>query len=98
MDQGRRFLVPLFEMYGVDLVLNGHDHIYERSYKDGVYYLITGGGGAGLYSINVAPNPYQQVARAVHHYATIDVESNMLTVAAVGVDGKEVRSIHNPGL
>ena len=89
MDQGRRFLVPLFEMYGVDLVLNGHDHIYERSYKDGVYYLITGGGGAGLYSINVAPNPYQQVARAVHHYATIDVESSMLTVAAVGVDGEE---------
>ena len=38
-------LVPLFEQYGVDVVFNGHDHHYERSYKDGVYYIVTGGGG-----------------------------------------------------
>ncbi|MCK4236104.1 MAG: metallophosphoesterase [Candidatus Krumholzibacteria bacterium] len=27
----RKTIVPLFERYGVDVVFNGHDHIYERS-------------------------------------------------------------------
>lgn len=54
---------PLFEEYGVDVVFDGHDHIYERSlymdeYADtfgtpgadgkGTYYIMTGGGGATL--------------------------------------------------
>ncbi len=54
---------PLFEEYGVDVVFDGHDHIWERSsymdeYSDtfgapgpdgkGTYYIMTGGGGATL--------------------------------------------------
>ncbi|HEV7733729.1 MAG TPA: metallophosphoesterase [Candidatus Binatia bacterium] len=54
---------PLFEEYGVNVVFDGHDHIYERSlfmdqYTDaagntgsdgkGTYYIMTGGGGATL--------------------------------------------------
>ncbi len=27
----RQFFVPLFDKYGVDLVINGHNHIYERN-------------------------------------------------------------------
>ena len=41
-------MVPLLEKYDVDIVFNGHDHHYERSYKDGVYYIVTGGGGSDL--------------------------------------------------
>ncbi len=45
-----RHLVPLFEKYGVDLVLLGHDHVYGRSTDvNGVHYLISGGGGSSLY-------------------------------------------------
>ncbi|OQY65170.1 MAG: hypothetical protein B6D46_14615 [Polyangiaceae bacterium UTPRO1] len=53
---------PIFEQYGVDIVFLGHDHVYERSRAvddyvvgggsgpDGrrTYYVMTGGGGAGL--------------------------------------------------
>ncbi|MCK5832411.1 metallophosphoesterase [bacterium] len=40
-------LEPLLIEYGVDLVLQGHDHMYERvSPQSGVYYVVTGGGGA----------------------------------------------------
>ena len=55
---------PLFEFYGVDIVFDGHDHIYERTkYIDdyvgtgigstgqdglGTTYIMTGGGGATL--------------------------------------------------
>jgi len=40
----RSQLVPLMERYGVDACFSGHTHEYERGYKNGVYYCITGGG------------------------------------------------------
>ncbi|NLP09735.1 hypothetical protein GX408_04970, partial [bacterium] len=43
--KARTHLVPLFETYGVDMVFNGHTHDYERGFLNGVYYIITGGGG-----------------------------------------------------
>jgi 3',5'-cyclic AMP phosphodiesterase CpdA len=51
--------VPLFERYGVDLVLSGHDHNYQR-FKEyrGVRYVVHGGGGAPLYSIRRCPASY----------------------------------------
>lgn len=45
----RTYLAPLMATYGVDVVFNGHDHHYERSYTavtDDVTYIVTGGGGA----------------------------------------------------
>jgi hypothetical protein len=87
LDQLRRFIMPLFEIYGVDLVLNGHDHLYERSQVNGVTYVVTGGGGAPLYAIDSSENPHQQVAVSENHYATIDVSRTSLTLTAIGVDG-----------
>lgn|GEM_PF-486298 len=88
VDQGQRFLMPLFEMYGVDLVLNGHDHIYERSAKDGVTYVVTGGGGAPLYQINSAENRYQQVAKSTNHYLAIDVTAAKMEATAIDAEGE----------
>lgn len=93
LDEGRRFLVPLFEMYHVDLVLGGHDHLYERSAKDGVTYLVTGGGGAPLYKINSAPNPYQQVAISTHHYVALDIDAQAIALSAIDRDGAVIDSI-----
>ena len=54
-----RQLVPLYEKYKVDIVWVGHIHTYERTWpirkdrvdeKNGVIYIQTGGGGAGLES------------------------------------------------
>jgi len=44
----RQTLIPLFEEYGIDIVFTGHDHDYERSFCGGIYYIVTGGGGAPL--------------------------------------------------
>ncbi len=90
VDQGQRFLMPLFEMYGVDLVLNGHDHLYERSEKDGVTYVVTGGGGAPLYQINSAENRYQQVAKSINHYLAVDVSPGKMDVTAIDADGEVI--------
>lgn len=43
------YLVPLFEQPGIDFVFSGRNHQYERSYKDGFYYIVAIGGGAFLY-------------------------------------------------
>jgi hypothetical protein len=39
-------LTPIFEKYGVNLVLSGHDHVYERfKPENGSYYLLLGNSG-----------------------------------------------------
>ena len=76
------YLVPLFEAYGVDMVFSGHDHFYESSFKDGVHYVVTGGGGAPLRAINVNPNPYQIYAESTLHHCVIDVTGESLTLSA----------------
>lgn len=42
----RTTLQPLFEKYGVNLVLSGHDHVYQRlQAPDGIYYFVVGNSG-----------------------------------------------------
>jgi PKD repeat protein len=80
-------LVPLFEQYGVDMVFCGHDHIYERSYKNGIYYFVTGGGGAELYSWGKTSNPYRQFSKSAYHHITVDIDGNTATIKARTNDG-----------
>src|SRR5690349_15916640 len=43
--------VPVIEAHKVALVINGHDHYYERFLSpNDVTYVVTGGGGASLYA------------------------------------------------
>jgi hypothetical protein len=44
-------LVPLFERYGVRLVLSGHVHGFEHFERNGVHYVVDGGGGALTYDL-----------------------------------------------
>ena len=41
----------LFEKYGVRAVFSGHDHIYHRTLRNGVYYIISAGAGASIYDL-----------------------------------------------
>jgi len=47
--EAQRFLHPLFVKYPPRAVICGHDHLYYRTTRDGVTYLVTGGGGAPPY-------------------------------------------------
>lgn len=49
------------ERAGVDVILNGHDHTYERVEADGVRQFIVGTGGRSLYPFTQAPLPATQV-------------------------------------
>jgi len=54
----------------VDIVFNGHDHSYERSYVNGVFYIVTGGGGAPLYEQERA-SPYSLVFHSAYHFCRL---------------------------
>lgn len=42
----RKLLMPIFEKYGVNVVLSGHEHLYERfKPEDGIYFFIVGNSG-----------------------------------------------------
>jgi uncharacterized protein (TIGR03382 family) len=77
----RSDLVPLFERFGVAIVLSGHDHDYERSTVGGVKYVVTGGGGAPLYT--VAGGSWTEVSASAYHYCILDIEGAKLHFRAV---------------
>jgi hypothetical protein len=85
---------PIFEQYGVDLVVNGHDHYYQRTYSignyaeeptRGVYHLISGGGGAGTYPI--VPKIHAASRKQIHHVTVMDVQDDRIVGRAIDIDG-----------
>jgi len=83
--------VPLFEEHGVDLVLNGHDHNYQRFRHAGVTYIVTGGGGAPLYDLEQCDDDHPERLAGndeTRHYVTLLGSPRALRVTAVDEDGE----------
>jgi hypothetical protein len=81
----------LAERYGVDLVLNGHEHSYERTTPiHGTTYVITGGGGADLYGVDA--QRFSAAAASAHHYVVFSLDGGTLSGRAVAVDGRTIDS------
>ena len=87
--------VPLFERFGVDLVLNGHDHNYQRfAAVKGVTYVVSGGGGnSNLYPLEECPESYPERlvgnARA-HHFLLVEGSSRRLSLRAITDGGRVI--------
>lgn len=81
----RQNVAALFRKHKVTAVFAGHDHLYERGEKDGVRYIISGGGGAPLYKPRRSPHSATTVVESVHHFveAKVDGKSVMFTVRRV---------------
>ncbi|MCS7131292.1 MAG: hypothetical protein NZ934_00965, partial [Hadesarchaea archaeon] len=93
----------LFDKYGVDLVLMGHFHTYERSHpldwtrapgeimplENGVTYVVSGGWGAPLYT-GYSPKWYTAFGPdSRYHFILVDLHDNgMLHMRAVDVNGE----------
>lgn len=85
-----RSWVPLFQSYGVQLVLSGHDHNYQRfAPKNGVTYVVHGGGAAGLYRTRGCPRSYppRVRARSVHGFLYVAATEDRLDVSAIATSG-----------
>jgi len=80
---------PRFQQAGVELVLSGHEHNYQRFEVGGVEYVVTGGGGAGLYPLKTCPSghPTRIAGDAAHHFLAVSQNSHGLHVQVVSSDG-----------
>nr|WP_166243439.1 phosphodiester glycosidase family protein [Paenibacillus turpanensis] len=91
---------PVLDEFKVDMVLNGHDHIYLRTYPmsngfavpsgQGTVYVIGGSTGPKFYEHYV--RPWQEVVfkESTQIYSKVEVEGGTLTFIAKTVDGREV--------
>lgn len=79
----------ILRRHRVDLVIAGHDHIYERGDDEGIRYLVTGGGGAPLY-YRATQRAATRVFALAHHYIRAEVERDFVRFTALRPDGTEV--------
>jgi hypothetical protein len=93
----RPVLHDLFLRNDVRLVFQGHDHLYYRSFRDGITYVVTGGGGAPLYG---ARHPELRVSgdvfESVHHFCIVDVYPDSVVVTAYRLDLSQLDSFTVP--
>lgn len=97
-ERVRKYLVPIFEKYGVQLVLSGHEHSYQRSKpmregapllnRKGIVYVVSGGAGAWLYEHTV--RSHMDVGVTAFHYLLGEVDQGKLTMRAVAADGPDL--------
>ncbi len=82
----QRPVAALAKKHGVELVIAGHDHDYERTRSiDGTTYMVSGSGGAPIRPIS--PRSFTAEARTEPHYVLIDVESDRMILRAVNLQG-----------
>ena len=67
-----------FKVWGADLVLSGHDHVYERSVVNGLTYIVNGLGGKSIYSFKTSISGSQ--VRFNQDYGAMLVEANPQTL------------------
>jgi hypothetical protein len=96
----------LFERHRVDLVVNGHNHCYERTHPvGGVTYLTVGGAGQAVYPASTHPVSYVTEAGGArvpesaawsavrileHSVALVDVTPGRMIVQALDLEGTVV--------
>ncbi|MDQ3953716.1 MAG: metallophosphoesterase, partial [Actinomycetota bacterium] len=97
-EPGFRPRLPrLFRRRGVDLVLQGHDHIYAATKAlRGIRYVVTGGGGAGLYGCT--HKSFSARCEERHHFLYVTATDEELTVQAVPPQGKVFHTFTTEGL
>jgi acid phosphatase type 7 len=90
----RQYIVPILEQYGVQLVFNGHEHTYQRTYEliegvpvapnsGGIVYVTSGGGGADPYW--TAPNDQILESIGMNNYVRGEVSDGTITLRVRGM-------------
>ena len=86
----RENLVPLYKKYGVQLSLNGHDHVYERTkLVEGIQYF-TSGAGAKLRKGNLQrDSPFYAYGNdSVRSFMLFSVKRDSITFWSISIEGE----------
>jgi hypothetical protein len=89
---------PALNSGKVSLVLNGHDHEYQRFLTaEGTTFIVTGGGGRELYPlIPGCDAPEMRAGVVKNHFTGIEVYSDRMAVTAVATDGSVIDRVDIP--
>jgi hypothetical protein len=92
-----RELCPLMEQYGVDLVINSHTIVYERShpilngkvdFENGIVYIVAGGAGAMPDWFLPKRDWHTAQSLAVPHFLHVVTTTNSLELQAIDEHGR----------
>lgn len=90
----RTDLVPFFEQYGVDFVLNGHSHCYQRGELNGVKYIISGGAGSATMDFNTNSNsPNIDTEIYVNQYVRFNISGDTATYVSIDINDVVIDSV-----
>lgn len=82
----REVVGDLGPRFGVEVILAGHDHNYERTKPiDGVTYIVAASGGANIRAIS--PQEFSQVLRTEPHFVLFDVDRKSLVGRTINLRG-----------
>jgi tartrate-resistant acid phosphatase type 5 len=76
--------------WGADLVLAGHDHGYERLEIDGILYVVSGLGGASIYSYGEGVPGSIVRYNSQYGVTLLDVDADELRLSFFNIDGQLV--------
>ncbi len=97
----RQGLYPVFDQYDIDLVMNGHDHSYTRTYMmygdqplpeqnviGTLYMTLNSGSGSKYYNLQPTPETYAAVREQIKvpTFSKIDVTPDTLTISTYRAD------------
>jgi hypothetical protein len=96
-DKLRENIEPVIRNHNIKLVVQGHQHYYSRSEKDGVTYLLLGGGGGPLIKPD-SSMPYYIFGKSCYHFARFEISGSDLNITVIDDRGdlvEQVPTIHN---
>ena len=79
----RKNWLPLWKKWQVDLVISGHQHNYQRGFKDGIHFVVSGGGGSKLDTDRVENLHMYKVTALQHHFLLVDIGAESVDVTAL---------------
>ncbi len=85
-----------FAEWGADVVLGGHDHIYERLVIKGIPYIVNGIGGSWLYDFEQILDGSQVRFNSSFGALMIEASESTLTLQMVTADGGIVDTLNIP--
>jgi hypothetical protein len=81
-------LTPIFEKYHVSVGFFGHDHNYQHYLKNGIHYVITGGGGAPLYDVSKPPQGITVRVNKIENFVSVAVNGKTAHLSAISIEGR----------
>ena len=79
----RQYWCPILRTNHVQMVINGHQHFYQRCEPgDGIVYVITGGAGSGFYTPTF-DSSYVRAAYPAYHFLRLQIRPDSIAVTAI---------------